>query len=318
MKDRLYGKIALLMAAIVLVCAGITAATGVRRPGKGGWRVTASFYPVYIAALQVTSGVEEVALSVMAQPQAGCLHDYQMTPEDMIVLQGTDLLLLNGAGAENFLSNVLAGMPNLPTADLSAGIPLLESEHAHHHHEGETAEEHEEHADYNEHVWVSPAHYRRQVENLRDILCREDPGHAEAYQRNAAAYLEAIDRVGGELTAAAQALPVRECIVFHDSLAYLAEYLGLRVVASLTVGEEEGVTAADLAAAQQAAQAPGGVLLLYDSQYGNGGYGYLEKSEGVKAILTIDTAAAGETDGDAWLDAMHANAEQLRRAAEGG
>ena len=76
MTAKKIGGIALLMAAIVAVSAAVTAFTGTDGKKKARLRVAASFYPVYIAALNLTDGVEGVETLSLTQPQTGCLHDY--------------------------------------------------------------------------------------------------------------------------------------------------------------------------------------------------------------------------------------------------
>lgn len=310
-----YTGVALLMAGIVALCAAVTAFTGVRTQKKGGLQVVCSFYPVYVAALNVCDGVDGVELSSLTGPTAGCLHDYQLSPDNRIALSGADLLVINGAGAESFLDQTLAQLPRLTVVDTSRGVTLLESGTAHAHvHEdagGEDGEDHS-HEAVNEHIWTSPSRYRRQVENLRDGLCAADPAHAQAYRDNAAAYLARIDAAAQELEQAAQGLTARGCITFHDSLAYFARELGLTVLYSLHIGEESGVSASDVAAAEQTAKATGDALLLYDSQYPVQ-YEYIGGDDGV--ALTLDMAVSGEAQKDAWLNAMHRNADALRAAA---
>ena len=58
--------------------------------------VVTSFYPMYIAALNVCDGVEGIHLENLSEPQTGCLHDYQLTPEDMKLLQTADVFIVNG------------------------------------------------------------------------------------------------------------------------------------------------------------------------------------------------------------------------------
>ena len=189
---RLYGGVLLLMAGIAAVSIGITALLGQYRTRReDGFAVMASFYPMYTAALQVAGGIDGVTVSCLTQPQTGCLHDYQLSPGEMIALKEADILVLNGAGAEAFLSSALAQLPDLRVADTSEGIPLLEGQgHTHEHDGSETAEEHA-HA-VNEHIWMSPARYARQVENLRDALAEADPAHAAAYRANAERYLAQV------------------------------------------------------------------------------------------------------------------------------
>lgn len=45
--------------------------------------VVTSFYPMYIATLNIVDGVNGVRLENLSEPQTGCLHDFQLTPEDM-------------------------------------------------------------------------------------------------------------------------------------------------------------------------------------------------------------------------------------------
>lgn len=105
---KLYGGVVLLMAGITALSLGITAFTGsFRREEAGEFSVVASFYPMYTAALNLTQGIEAVRVTCLAQPQTGCLHDYQLSPDNMITLQEADLLIINGAGAESFLDQAL-------------------------------------------------------------------------------------------------------------------------------------------------------------------------------------------------------------------
>lgn len=312
MSKRKIGMVALLMAAIVAVSALFTLLAGVSHGDKDRLRVVASFYPVYIASLYLTNGVEGVQVVSLTQPQTGCLHDYQLSPDNLITLEGADALVLNGAGAESFLDNVLSQRPELPVIDTSEGIALLENGHEDH----DDHDHDHDHGLYNEHIWTSPARYRQQVENLRAGLCSLDPGHADAYNANAAAYTQAIDQMEERLREAFASLQTTDSVIFHNSLAYLAQDMGLRVAASLPIGEESGVSAADLAAAQEAAKTAGKILLLYDSQYPVS-YEYIGNGAAESRTLVLDTAVVGPADKNAWLDAMARNADAVLAAADG-
>lgn len=305
--------VALMMAGIVLLSALITAFTGVTKREDNRFRIVATFYPVYVAALNVADGVENTQVVNLTPAQTGCLHDYQLSPDNMITLTGADVLVLNGAGAESFLDHARQQFPNLPVIDTSVGIPLLENSGA------DDTEFHDQEELYNEHIWVSPSCYIKQVENLSDGLSKIDPAHAEKYRSNASSYIEKIEAVRNELLDAVAALPTKDCITFHNSLTYFAEDLGLNPVASLTMGEESGVSAADLANAGEAAKAAGKILLLYDSQYPTE-YTYVADGTSFSRILTLDTAVSSnhhKNDKTAWLDAMQSDANVLLSAGQG-
>lgn len=230
--QKLYGKTALLLAGVAAAALLITLVTGVDRRPAEKTRIVASFYPVYIAALNLADGIEGVEVESLTGPTTGCLHDYQLSPDNRIALSSASVLAVNGAGAESFLADLLEETPDLPVIDTSEGIPLLESG-MEHDHGGGAHDSHDGHDSHNEHIWTSPALYHKQVENLRDGLAAADPAHAEQYRENAAHYLKEIDAVGERLRRAAASLPYQDCIIFHDSLAYMAQDWGLTVAASL-------------------------------------------------------------------------------------
>lgn len=285
-------------------------------PKTGEKNFVASFYPVYIAAKNVVCDVKGIALTNLTGTQTGCVHDYQLTPENAIALDRADAVILNGAEAELFLNDALAARPNLPCIDCSAGnVQLLSSNHEHHHHhedEHELTEEefHEATSDtfnVNSHVWTGPARYAEQVHTLCEGLCLVDPDNAVSYRQNAAAYVEKINRAADGLKSAADTLPTKNVVLFHDSLAYLADELGLTVVASLSVGEDSGVPTDELVEAAEEIREAGDVIFLYDSQYADLSYDSLAKNAKRYVSLTLDCATTGDDDANAWLAAMEHN-----------
>ena len=104
--------------------------------------VVTSFYPVYLLAQEIVQGAEGIRLENMAQPQTGCLHDYELSISDMKLLETADIFIINGGGMESFLEQALERYPELTVVDTSEGIALLEEEEHHHHDEEEDEHEH--------------------------------------------------------------------------------------------------------------------------------------------------------------------------------
>ncbi len=309
-----YGRVALLMAGIILLSVIVTVFTGTVGLPRRSKTVVTTTYPVYVAVRNILGDTDAVAVENLTGAAAGCLHDYQLSPANRITLEGASLVLLNGGGAENFLDDTLAALPDLPTVDTSAGVALLESCHEHEHpHGGEPTDGHVHAA--NEHLWVSPTRYAAQVAAATEALCALDPDNAAVYTANGDVYRQRVLAVGERLRAAADKLPSKTCIIFHDSLAYLADELGLTVAASLHVGEESGVSAADLAAAQQAVAADQNTLLLYDSQY-TVRYPAIDALVPAAHVLTVDTAVVGRGRVSDWLDAMEANVKLFENVSQ--
>lgn len=307
---RHYAPVALLLAAIIAVSGLITMFTA--RPMSGdGNTVVATVYPLYLAAKNVVGDTSGITVQTLTGATAGCLHDYQLSPADRLRLQNAQLVLLNGAGAEAFLDDIIDSLHGR-SIDTSAGLALLAADcHDHHQHA-----DHEHGSAYNEHVWSGASYYAAQVQTIVDALCAIDPNNATAYTENGEAYRQQILAVGQRLQKAVSALPTRECIIFHDSLAYLAADAGLTVEQCLTIGEDAGVSVADLTAASQLLTANPHMLILYDSQY-TARYTAIDSLVPARQVLALDTGVTGDGRLTDWLDAMNKNATLLEGLTEG-
>lgn len=296
---RYYAPIAGLLAGIVALSAVLTVLVGgaVRRQDKPV--VMTTVYPLYVAAQAVIGDTDGVSLAHLSGSAGGCLHDYQLSPADRLSLQQAELLLLNGAGAETFLEDVLPTL-SARVVDTAEGLSLLCADHHHEGHDHDHAEE-----AYNEHLWTSPTRYAAQVEQVTAALCALDPAHEAEYTANGTAYRQQVLTLGEQLRTVAAQLPSASCITFHSSLAYLVEDCGLHTVCALQIGEESGVSASHLSAAQQALTADPNTVLIYDSQY-DLRYTALR---GKTAVL--DTAVTTP-----WLSAMDHNLKVLQSLTE--
>ena len=289
---KTYRAVALMLAAILLLSVGVTYLNGGFSVGRAkGKAVLATTYPVYVAAQRILGEDTSVALHRLDGAASGCLHDYQLSPSDRRLTQEADLILMNGAGAEPFLHGIV---DEGKCVDTSAGVDLLCADHDHDHADSE--HHHEE--EYNEHLWLSPVHYAKQVAAVRDALCGLNPDKAAEYKVNATAYLAEIAAVADDLPD----LSGKPCVLFHDSMAYLAADLGLDVRLTLSVEGESGLSAAHLGQVEALAAQYPDLLLLYDTQYAL-------RYEGVAGTpVTIHTAVQED-----WLTAMQANVKELKK-----
>lgn len=311
-------KILLMLVLIAVVGIGITLLRGGRAVGQAdGLHIVTTVRPLYAAALQLTDGVPDVRVENLTGSSTGCLHDYQLSPANRLSLARADLVVLNGAGAEGFLDEVLPQL-DAAVADTSAGIDLLAGHEHDHEHDHEEEHDHEDDHDHavNEHIWVSPTRYAAQVRTLTAALQAADPAHAAQYAQNAARYLAQIQATEERMQALRQRLQGRRCVLFHDSLAYLADELSLQVAAVLPVGEDSGVSAGELAEAERIARGDPAVLLIYDDQYTTR-FGSVDRQVSADRVLALDTAVKGEGRADDWLQAMERTLSRLENIGEG-
>ena len=309
-------KILLMLVLIAAVGIGITLLRGGRAVGQAdGLHIVTTVRPLYAAALQLTDGVPDVRVENLTGSSTGCLHDYQLSPANRLSLARADLVVLNGAGAEGFLDEVLPQL-DASVADTSAGIDLLAGHEHDHEHDHEEERDHDHDHAVNEHIWVSPTRYAAQVRTLTAALQAADPAHAAQYAQNAARYLAQIQATEERMQALRQRLQGRRCVLFHDSLAYLADELSLQVAAVLPVGEDSGVSAGELAEAERIARGDPAVLLIYDDQYTTR-FGSVDRQVSADRVLALDTAVKGEGRADDWLQAMERTLSRLENIGEG-
>ena len=215
-------KIAALALALILLCACASAQTGT---------IAVSFYPIYIFAENVLDGIEGISLVSLTPPGTGCLHDYQLLTGDMKTLAQADALVINGAGMEDsFLPAIRRQMPELPVADLSEGIELIE-----------------ENGESNSHIWLSPKNAMKMVENLCAFLCALYPEYADQMQQNTQAYLDRLRLLDAELEEGLSHLAHRDIVTFHEAFPYFAKAYQLNCVASLTQDADEAPSPRELA-----------------------------------------------------------------------
>ena len=74
-------------------------------------RILATTYPVYLFTTAVTDGAEGVEVRLLVNAQTSCLHDYTLTVADMRAIEEADVIVMNGAGLEDFMGDAGSMIP---------------------------------------------------------------------------------------------------------------------------------------------------------------------------------------------------------------
>lgn len=206
----------------------------------GKLHIVATTYPVYLFTTAVTEGVEGVEVTLMLNQPTSCLHDYTLTVTDMKALERAEVVVLSGAGLEDFMSDAL-GQTTAQVIDCSAGIDLLPYGDHDHDHEVEDHDEDDhdhDHGEYDPHIWMDPRNAAAMVGTISTFLSGLDLAHAEDYQANAAAAQAALTQAWGGWRAKTAILGEGGIITFHDGFRYFAEAFDLDLLKAIE--EEEG------------------------------------------------------------------------------
>ena len=271
-------------------------------------QVAATTLPVYEFTAALCEGTG-ITVTRLVTEEVSCLHDYSLNVRQVRSAEAAQLIVISGAGLENFLDDLLLGAD---TVDASAGIELILPEDHHHDHGHEEAESHEGHShDTDPHIWLSPANAMTMARNICDGLCRKYPQHADTFRSNLDALLtrmEAVEIFGQDTLSN---LSCREIITFHDGFAYFADAFGLTILEA--VEEESG----------SEASAKELIHLIEEVEHHSLPAIFTEKSGSVSAASIIARETGCETyvldmamAGDSWFDAMYHNINTMKEALQ--
>lgn len=310
--------------------------------------VVTSFYPMYIATLNIVDGVEGVRLENLSEPQTGCLHDFQLTPEDMKLLSTADVFVINGGGIESFMSDVAKAYPKLDVVEACEDVALLseddaDSDHDHDHdadaesdsdhdhdHEADTESDsdhdhdHEadaesdsahdhDHGDENAHAWMSVPRYRTMVQTIASRLAEKDAKHADEYYANAKAYDAKLAVLEEKINSIKSLTNGQNIIIFHEAYAYVADDFSMNACYLLDLDEERSVSAGEIKQVISAIKDDGVSVILAEELYGKSMGDTVSRETDVHVIY-IDPLNRGEYDKDSYLDGMEHNIELIKEA----
>ena len=254
-------------------------------------RIVTTFYPLYVATLNIVGDAPGVTVINLTPSAAGCLHDYALTPRDLVTLQSADLLVVNGAGLEAFLDKALRQAPRLRVIAASAGVPLQNN---------------------NPHVWVSPTLAIRQVENIAAGLARFDPARAGEYRARAARYTVHLQALRDRMQGALRDLRSREIVTLHEAFPYFAQEFGLRVVAVVEREPGSAPSARELAETIETVKRLHAPAVLVEPQYPARAAAAIARETGAR-LGTLDPVVSGPAAPDAYLRIMEKNLAELQR-----
>lgn len=240
-------------AAVVLLGVGLfIGGCSSESDSEGKLQIAASFYPMYEFAKNVAGDLANVTILVPAGIEP---HDWEPSPEEMKIIEKSDILIYNG-GVEGWVDSVVSSSGNdkLVVVEASKGISLMEGEE-HEHEEGEEleGEAHEEEGHEGEehpmdpHVWLSPVLAQQEVETIKTALITADPDNKETYEKNAAAYIAKLQELDSSFKEELKDVKHKEFVTQHAAFGYLAKAYGLTQVPIAGLSPEQEPSPAEMA-----------------------------------------------------------------------
>lgn len=261
--------------------------------------VVTTFYPMYVALLNITDGVEDVNVVNLSEGIGGCLHDYTLTTSNMLSIQNADVVIKNGLDMEESIEYAFKNVPNLTVIDASENVLAIN--------EGE---------EYNSHIFASIPRYIQQVENICNALKQIDNNNSVRYESNAKAYIDKLNKAyedGKSLLAKY----IGEAIsVTHDVFWYIADDYKLNIMASIDAHEESSSSTGEIVAFVESVKSKNVKVIFAGKGYSTKLSEMLANETQIK-ICELNTYVNGENNKEAYLLQVKENILLIEKALKG-
>ena len=252
------------------------------------------------------------------------LHSYQPTVDDIVKISDCDLFLYVGGESDGWVDDALKNAPNKERKVIRLLDVLGDSAKAEETVAGMQEEEHdhEEEAEYDEHIWLSLKNAQMLVAAISKALQESDPARKDTYAANAAAYVEKLSALDGEYRAAVDSGKYKT-LLFGDRFPfrYLADDYGLDYYAAFpgcsAETEASFETVSFLAGKMDALGLPC-VLTIEGTQHKIAETVVQNTAQKNQQILTMDSMQAvtanDAASGVSYLSIMEKNLSVLKKA----
>ena len=196
-------------------------------------RVTTSFYPLYFFVQSL--GKDRVTVTNITPPGAEP-HEYEPTAQDILTMNTSALLVLNGGGLEPWGASIQKNMQSAQTfvvvASKDLSLKTLRED-------GKTFSD--------PHVWLSPPLAKQMVNAIASGLEAVDPVNASFYAQNADVLQAKLSALDAEFRSGLSECKQKEIVTSHTAFAYLASTYGLKQISIAGVSPDSEPSPAQLA-----------------------------------------------------------------------
>lgn len=178
--------------------------------------IVASFYPLYFFASEIGGENAEIVNLIPAGTEP---HNYDPSPRDIILIEDSDMLILNG-GIEVWVDKIKSNLKEKEIKVIKAGEELFTKEMLR---DGKRIQD--------PHVWLNPIYAKKQVEKITRGYITTDPANTGYYENKRKALDGKLDKLNEMYKQGLENCQRRDFITSHAAFVYLAEQYGLRQVA---------------------------------------------------------------------------------------
>lgn len=182
----------------------------------------------FLADLAQNVAGERMAIQSLIPPGLDP-HNFEVTPKDVVRINDSSILIINGANLESWLMPILENLPKDKLV-ITASEGLI----------SRTSSKTDSEID--PHFWLDPINVIQYVKNIRDGLIKADPDGKVTYENNAEAYIEKLNDLDLWIKEQVALIPPsnRKLVTNHESLDYFADRYGFEVIGTIIPSTSTG------------------------------------------------------------------------------
>ena len=268
-------------------------------------QVTASFYPMYFFASQIGGDKADI---MNITPAAAEPHDYEPTTQQIVKINQSNMLVLNGGIMEAWGNKIKDQLTGSNTLIVTAGEGLINK-------------------DLNEngqkildpHVYMDPILAKKQVAVIEKGFEKIDPKDALYFQANAKKLEGELDQLNAEFKQGLSNCKQKDFITSHAAFGYLAAQYGINQVSISGVSPDEEPSSQKLAEITQLVKQKDIKIIFFESLVSPKLSETIANETGAKTMvldpiegITSDGVKAGHT----YLTVMRDNLVALQAALQ--
>lgn len=309
-------KILAALSALLIILSSFSACSE-EKEKTGKLSVIATIFPEYDYVRQILGEREDVADLTLLLDNGVDLHSFKPSAADIVKISECDLFIYVGGESDEWAEDVLKTAKNKNmkvlnlTEILGSGAKIEETV------EGmEKEEEGEEEID--EHVWLSLKNSKLFVEKIRDAIITLDESGKEVYTKNAADFINKLEKLDGEYENAVKNAN-KKTLLFADRFPfrYLADDYGLSYYAAFSGCSAESEASFETVAflSKKVDELSLSYVLTTESSDGKIAETVISSSASKNAeILKMNSMQSTFQDSASYLSIMEENLEILKKA----
>jgi manganese transport system substrate-binding protein len=227
------------------------------------------------------------------------IHGYEPTPNDIVRMQNSDLVLDNGLNLEKWAEKLYQNVPDVPHVTLTKNItPIGIAEGPYK-------------SKPNPHAWMSPANALKYVDAIEDAMSDADPQNADGYAKNATNYKAKIRALDQELRKGVKGLPdaQRYLVSCEGAFTYLIQDYGLKELYLWPINADAQGTPQQIRSVVEAVRANDVPVVFCESTVSGKAQEQVAKETGARfgGVFYVDSLSAADGPTPTYLKMLEYN-----------